>query len=186
MRKIVNATYMTLDGDITNMQSWHMDYFGEQAEQAARRQLFESEALIMGRGTYEGFFPAWSAQAGQNAFADRMNSMPKYVVSSTLTDPEWTNSHVIADDVAARIRALKEEDGGGILQYGFGDVTRLMLEHRLLDEFRVWLHPVLSGKAQPADLLYRDMAKVDFELTGTETHSTGLVILTYAPKYARR
>ncbi|GAA4656891.1 dihydrofolate reductase family protein [Streptomyces chumphonensis] len=182
MRKIVNATYMTLDGDITNMQDWHMNYFGAQAEVAARSQLAESDALIMGRKTYEGFAPAWSAQAGQNAFADRMNDITKYVVSSTLKNPDWSNCTVLDGDVAARVRELKEQDGGNILQYGFGDVTRLMLENGLLDEFRVWLHPVLSGKAQPSDLLYRDLGQHTFDLTGTETHATGLVILTYTPK----
>lgn len=181
MRKFVNATYMTLDGDIANMGDWHFDYFGEDATRAAQEQLYSSDALIMGRMTYEGFAPAWTERAGADEFSDRMNSIKKYVVSSTLTDPDWTNCTVIKGDVAAAVRELKEQDGANILQYGFGDVTRLLLDNGLLDEFRVWLHPVLSAKAKPADLLYRDGRQHRFTLTNTDVHSNGTIILTYVP-----
>lgn len=181
MRKIVNATYMTLDGDSSNMQDWHMDYFGDEATKAANAQLLGSDALIMGRKTYDGFFPAWSSRAGADEFADRMNGIQKYVVSSSLTEPEWTNTTVLADDVVAQVKKIKEQPGGDILQYGFGPVTRLLLDNGLLDEFRVWLHPVLSGKAQPEQLLYRDALQTKFTLNSTEVHSTGLIILSYLP-----
>jgi dihydrofolate reductase len=179
VRKIVNSTYMTLDGDMWNMKDWHFDYVGEQAKRAGHDLLFGSDALIMGRVTYDGFAPSWSSRAGTDEFADRMNSIDKYVVSSTLTDPEWTNTSVIRSDVAAEIRRLKQQPGEGILQYGFGDVTRLMLEHDLLDELRIWLHPVLSGNARPHELLYRDMPQTRFALADADLHETGLAILTY-------
>lgn len=83
-------------------------------------------------------------------------------------------------DLVAEIRALKEQEGD-ILQYGYGDVTRLMIRHGLLDELRIWLHPVLSGKASPNQLLYRDGDQVRFTLNGAETHSSGLVVLSYTP-----
>src|ERR1700730_1630182 len=181
MRKIVNATYMTLDGDISNMQDWHFDYFGDQATKAAADQLGASDALIMGRKTYEGFSSAWSQRAGADEFADRMNNIRKYVVSSTLDSADWTNTTVISGDVATEVRKLKEQPGANILQYGFGEVTRLLLANGLLDEFRVWLHPVLSGKASPTELLYRDDGQTRFDLVDTDVHSTGLVILTYVP-----
>lgn len=184
MRKIINATYMTLDGDISNMQDWHFDYFGDEAMKAASDQFYASNALIMGRVTYDGFSQAWTERAGADDFADRMNSVRKYVVSNTLTEPTWNNTIAINSDVAAEIAKLKEAPGQNILQYGFGDVTRLMLEHRLLDELRVWLHPVLSGKAAPSELIYRDTAQTKFSLNSTEVHSTGLVILSYTPIYA--
>ncbi|PZG30849.1 hypothetical protein C1I98_30870 [Spongiactinospora gelatinilytica] len=181
MGKIINATYMTLDGDIANMQDWHFDYFDEDAGRSAQEQMQGTDALIMGRETYEGFAPVWSERAGADEFSDRMNSIAKYVVSNTLKDPSWNNSHVISGDVVAQIRELKEKTEGNILQYGFGPVTRLMLENGLLDEVRIWLHPVLSGKAKPSDLLYRDAVQRKFTLTGTDVHSTGVIILTYAP-----
>jgi dihydrofolate reductase len=139
----------------------------------------------MGRKTYEGFAPAWSERAGVDEFADRMNDIPKYVVSSTLQDPTWKNTTVINGDVVAEVTKLKQQPGANILQYGFGPVTRLLLDNGLLDEFRVWLHPVLSGKANPTDLIYRDAMQTKFNLTGTAVHSTGMVILSYQPVKAQ-
>ncbi|GAB2761763.1 dihydrofolate reductase family protein [Amycolatopsis magusensis] len=185
MGKIVNATYMTLDGDISNMMDWHFEYFSEQATKAASTQLADADALIMGRETYEGFSAAWSSRAGVDDFADRMNSIKKYVVSSTLTEPEWENTEVISSDVAERVRGIKES-GTNLLQYGFGDVSRLLLENGLLDELRLWLHPVLSGKAQPSELLYRDTQQAKFTYNGVEVHDTGLIILSYTPTNAAR
>lgn len=183
MRKLVNTTYMTLDGDVENMQDWHFDFFTESDEcaTAAQALLFGSDALIMGRRTYEGFAPAWSERAGTDEFSDRMNSIQKYVVSSTLSDPTWTNTAVISGDVVEQVRRLKERDGADILQYGFGPVSRLLLDNGLLDEFRVWLHPIISGKAEPSQLFYRDATKTRFGLENADVHRTGMVILTYRP-----
>ncbi|UOZ11138.1 dihydrofolate reductase family protein [Amycolatopsis sp. WQ 127309] len=180
MGRIVNATYMTLDGDITNMQNWHFTYLGEQAHAAVKAQLAASDALIMGRKTYDGFSQAWP-QLPKDEVSDRMNSIDKYVVSTTLKDPEWTGSKVLSENVVDEIRALKERTAGDILQYGFGDVTRLLLDNGLLDELRVWLHPVLSGNATPDQLLYRETGQKAFTLNGTEVHDTGMIILSYTP-----
>ncbi|MDF5751386.1 dihydrofolate reductase family protein [Spongiactinospora sp. TRM90649] len=179
MRKIVNATYMSLDGDISNMQDWHFEYFDEDAERAANEQLFASDALIMGRETYDGFSTVWSERGDADEFSARMNEIPKYVVSSSLKDPSWNNTHVISEDVASRIRELKERPGANILQYGFGSVTRLMLDNGLLDELRLWIHPVISGKASAEELLYRDAPKTKFTLAGTDVHKSGIIILRY-------
>jgi dihydrofolate reductase len=180
MGTFVNATYMSLDGDTQNLPDWHFDYFNDEAARAATGQLFSSNALIMGRTTYEGFAEAWSSRAGADEFSDRMNSIKKYVVSSTLTDPKWENTTVIgtSGDTVAELRDLKSRDEK-VLQYGYGAVTTLLLKHGLLDEFRIWLHPVLSGKAKPTDLLYRDLSQTRFTLKGVESHSSGIVILTY-------
>jgi dihydrofolate reductase len=179
MRKFVNATYMTLDGDISNMADWHFDYLGDQAMAAARAQLFSSDALVMGRETYESFAEAWSARSDD--FADRINAMPKYVASTTLTEPAWHNTTVLNGDVVAQVRALKEQPGENILQYGFGSVTQLLLDHDLVDEVRIWLHPVLSGKAKQNELLYRHAVQTRFTLNDIETHDTGMIILSYTP-----
>jgi dihydrofolate reductase len=177
--KIVNATNMTIDGDIQNLPDWHFEYFGDDARRTATGQLFTADALVMGRETYDGFASAWAEQAGTNDFADRMNSIRKYVVSTTLTDPAWENTTVIgARDAVADLRALRDEDGT-VLQYGFGAVTRLLLDNGLLDELRIWLHPVFSGKALPSDLLFHERAKTSLTLAGVETHGNGMVVLTY-------
>ncbi len=185
MRKLVNATYMTLDGDFHNMQDWHFAYFKEDAARTAGGQMTSADALIMGRVTYEGFAAAWGPMTGTDNGADQMNGLKKYVVSNTLTNPTWNNSEVISgtdEEIIAKVRSLKEEDGRNILQYGFGDVTRLLLDAGLVDEVIFWLHPVLSGKAKPDDLLYRDFTQTHFSLIGTDVHATGTIILTYAPK----
>jgi dihydrofolate reductase len=179
VRKIVNGTYMTLDGDISNVQNWHWDYVSDEAKQAAHDQLFASDALIMGRRTYEGFAPVWSKETGD--LADRMNAIPKYVLSTTLTNPTWNASVLDNTDIVGQIRKLKEQPGQNILQYGFGSVTRLLLDNGLLDELRIWLHPVLSGQATPDQLLFRESEQHRFTHIGTETHGTGLILLTYQP-----
>lgn len=181
MRKIINATYMTLDGDISNMQDWHFEYFGDDAIKAAQAQLADSDALIMGRKTYEGFSAAWPERDGADEFSSRMNSMQKYAVSSTLKDPAWKNTTVISGDVVAEVKRLKAQPGANILQYGFGAVTRLLLDNGLVDEFRIWLHPVLSGKATPEQLIYRDAIQTKFKLNSTEVHGSGVIILSYTP-----
>ena len=179
MRKIINSTYITLDGDIANMQDWHFEYFDDDATAAAQRFLERSDDLIMGRATYEGFAEAWAPQKDENPFAAKINTMPKHVVSTTLSDPEWENSRVIAvDDVPA----LKNGDGGDILQYGFGDVSRALVREGLLDELHLWVHPVLSGKAAPEERIYADMPQARFELAGVERLGSGIVILSYAAR----
>jgi dihydrofolate reductase len=182
MRKLINSTYMTLDGDFQNMRDWHFGYFSEDAARTAGEQMLGSDALIMGRDTYDGFFPAWSARSDTDNGADHMNSVKKYVVSNTLTNPEWNNTEVLSGDIVSQVRAIKERAGKDILQYGFGPVTRLLLDAGLIDEVQIWLHPVLSGKATPENLLYRDATQTHFTLVGTDILSTGVIILTYAPK----
>jgi dihydrofolate reductase len=106
--------------------------------------------------------------------------MPKYVVSTTLQDPEWNNTQVIAGDVAGEIEQLKAADGEAIVQYGYGAVTRLMLEHDLLDELRLWFHPLILGRGEPADLLFGAAPTSAWQLVDTTALSNGIVILSYA------
>jgi len=182
MGKFANATYMTLDGDVQNVFDWHFDYLGEEADRAVTAQLFTSDAVIMGRATYDSFSEAWPPRVGTSQIADRMDSIKKYVISSTLVDPKWNNTTVISDNVVEEVRKIKEE--GNLLQFGYGAVTRLLLANGLLDELRIWLHPVLSGKAKPTDLIYRDADQTRFTLDGVETHRNGIIILTYRPTNA--
>jgi dihydrofolate reductase len=106
--------------------------------------------------------------------------MPKYVVSTTLTDPEWENTRVISGDVAAEIERLKAADGRDIVQYGYGVVTRLLLERDLLDEVRLWFHPLILGRGEPADLLFGPAPASAWQLVDTTALSSGIVILSYA------
>lgn len=125
MRRIANATYMSLDGVVQRPELWTFDYRSDDAAQVSHDQLFAAGALIMGRHTYDIFAARWPAASDASGFADRMNTIPKYVLSHTLSKPSWTNTTLLAgDDVVDRIRALKQEPGQNILQYGYGPVTR--------------------------------------------------------------
>ena len=180
MRKIINSTYITLDGVIQDPQDWPDN--GIEGDGTGLKVqtdlLFGCDAMLMGARTYAGMAPAWMARSG-DPFSDRFNAMAKYVVSSTLTDPEWNNTTVIGGDPIAAIRRLKSRPGQDIVQYGFGQLSYALLEHGLLDELRLWVHPLFLGRGTADDLLFRPAATAQLELAGTLALNTGIVILTY-------
>jgi dihydrofolate reductase len=180
MRRIVNSTYITLDGVIQDPQDWpdngiEPDGTGLKVQTDL---LFGCDAVLMGGRTYQGMAPAWMARSG-DPYSDRINSMAKYVVSSTLTDPQWANTTVIGGDPIAAIRRLKDQPGQDLVQYGFGQLSYTLLEHGLLDELRLWVHPLFAGRASTEDLMFRPAAAAQLELTDTLVLNTGTVILTY-------
>jgi dihydrofolate reductase len=182
MRKIINSTYITLDGVIENPHLWPSPASDDERTGTIQTELLLScDAVLMGRRTYEGFAPAWSARSG-DPMSDRMNSVRKYVVSSELRDPEWNNTTVITHDPVSAINQLKEQPGTDIVQYGFGQLSYTLMEHGLLDELRLWIHPVFVGKGGPADLLYRDCPVSRFDLVDTTSLKSGIVVLRYAAK----
>jgi dihydrofolate reductase len=128
MRKIINSTYISLDGVVELPHEWPTIErpSDERGGQVQTDLLMACDAVLMGRRTYEGFAPVWQSRSG-DPFSDRINTMPKYVVSTKLTDPEWANTTVISSDVAERIGQLKEEPGQDIVQYGFGAVSTLLM-----------------------------------------------------------
>ena len=180
MAKIINSTYVTLDGVVEGPHLWPS--LGRPGDERwgriATELLLSCDAVLMGRRTYEVFAPVWPTRSG-DPYSDRINTMPKYVVSTTLEDPEWANTQVIDGDVAGSIRRLKESSVKDIVQYGFGPVARLLLEHDLLDELQLWVHPLILGSAGPSDLLFGDTAAVGFDLVATTPLSDGTVILSY-------
>jgi dihydrofolate reductase len=182
MRQLINSTYITLDGVVERPHLWPSLKGGLSAEgDTLQTDLLETcDIVLMGRRTYEVFAPAWSSRSG-DAFSDRINTMRKVVVSTTLTDPEWKNTEVIASDVGHRVRDLKDEAGGHIVQYGFGDVTRLLLAHGLFDQLQLWIHPQLVGPTDTSDLLSRPGTAATFDLVDTRVLSNGIVLATYAP-----
>jgi dihydrofolate reductase len=180
MRKLVVTEFITLDGVVEAPggepshphTGWVGDRFSEPFGAYKEREVFEASCHLLGRVTYESFAGAWPTYEG--AMADRMNSFPKYVVSSTLRDAEWTNTTVIGlDDVPA----LKDDDGGPILVAGSATLVRELLARNLVDELRLQLFPVSIGgglRCFPDD---RSLAS--FTLTGTESFDHGVVALTY-------
>ena len=133
MRQLVNSTYITLDGVVEGPHLWPSLKRGTSDEgDAIQTELLEAcDIVLMGRRTYDVFAPAWTSRSG-DPYSDRINAMRKVVVSTTLTDPQWHNTEVITGDVVGAVRRLKDENGGHIVQYGFGDVSRLLLQARPL------------------------------------------------------
>jgi dihydrofolate reductase len=180
MRKIINSTYISLDGVVEMPHTWPSierpsDGRGDEVQ---TNLLMQCDAVLMGRRTYESFAPAWQARSG-DPLSDRMNALPKYVVSTTLTEPGWTNTTVISDNVAERIKELKDEPGQDIVQYGFGTVSTLLMQHGLLDELRLWIHPLFVGKGTTEDVLFPKGPPTQFELVDSAILKSSMVILTY-------
>jgi dihydrofolate reductase len=175
---------MSLDGVVQDPQSWTFDFRDDAASAFAHDQLFSCDALIMGRRTYEGMITYWPTATDTDGMVDRMNSLPKYVVSDSLTEPEWNNTTVISRAAfPARMRELKQQPGQDIIQYGYGPVTGTLLRNRLLDELRIWLHPLVVGE-QSLDALLAgvDVATTKFRLVDVKPYDSGLTILSYEPQ----
>jgi dihydrofolate reductase len=179
MRKLVESTFVALDGVISDPQVWGMPYWDEEHNQYARRLLFSADALLLGRKTYEGFAQAWQERAGSGDYADRFNELPKYVASRTLPagEADW-NATVLEGDVAEPVAALKEQPGENILKYGTGEFSQTLLEHKLVDEYHFWFFPEVVGTGER---LF-DGFTASLELQDTTRFASGIVVLTYGPK----
>ncbi len=179
MSELVNSTYISLDGIIESPQTWpDTGGFGEEGNKIQTDLVLSCSSVVMGRHTYDVMAPVWPTLAG-NPLADKMNAMPKYVASTTLTSPEWNNTHVIDGDLVAAIKRLKEESEGDIVQFGVGQVTHALMAAGLLDRLRLWLHPFFIGRGGPDDLLYRDTLATQFDLEQATALESGIVVLDY-------
>ncbi len=177
MRKIIESTFVTLNGSISNPQDWSGPYWDEDHFGYSGKLMENTEALLLGRATYEGFAEAWSERDGD--MADLFNEMPKHVASRTLTDTTW-NAKLLEGDAADAVRKLKEQDGGDLLKFGTGSFSKTLLEHKLVDEYHFWVFPVLADgetmfAGQGLDIHH-------LELLGTTTFKSGIVVHKLAPK----
>lgn len=181
MRKLINSTYITLDGVIENPM-WTMAYFDEEAAELAGSLTAAADAILMGRVTYDGMFPAWSSrdESDPSTGAAYFNNVRKYVASSTLTDPAWNNTQVLQGDLVDAITALKAQQGKDIIQYGYGSVTAQLVAVGLVDEVHFWIHPLLEGGASVTALL-TDF-KAAFDLIDTKVFKTGVIVASYRLK----
>ena len=177
MRRILESTRVSLDGVIGNLQAWGMDYLDADAQKAATTQLSRSDAMLMGRNTYQALSTAWSTREGE--FAETINAIQKYVISSTLGSTEWNNSTILSGDVITEVTELRHQDGQDLMIYGHGPLGQTLLEHGLLDEIRLSVHPIIVGTGT---LFYRDAGrKTELELIGMEPLPSGVIVLTYRP-----
>jgi dihydrofolate reductase len=150
---------------------------GEEGDQFKLNETLQSDALLLGRVTYQGFAEAWPSRTGE--FADKFNSMPKFVVSTTLEDPEWNNTTVIKGHVAEEVAKLKQRPGGDIVIHGSAQLVQALLEDDLIDEYRLMVFPIVLGRGKR---LFRDTGKATtLKLVDSKTVGAGVLILTYQP-----
>lgn len=183
MGKIVVTEFISIDGVIgdpggaegTQHGGWSFAVSrGADGDEFKLDETLGSAALLLGRKTYEGFAQAWPRMTDDVGFADKFNTMPKYVVSSTLADPQWTNSKVISLD---EVPSVKDQLDGELVVHGSGRLVQALLERDLVDELRLMVYPFVLGDGQR---LFGDMPdKLQLRLAGTETVGDGVVVLTY-------
>jgi dihydrofolate reductase len=180
VRKIINSTYITLDGAVEDPHLWPSSGDSQGRAEAIQTDLLDAcDVVLMGRRTYDAFAAVWPTRSGDR-LSDRINAMSKVVVSTTLRNPAWNNTTVIRDDVVAELTRLKELPGKDIVQYGLGPVSFTMLEHGLLDELRLWIHPMIRGRQGPTVPHFRDCPPAQFHLLDSSTLPNGIVVLRYA------
>lgn len=180
MRKINAVELVSLDGVMETPEEWAFAYSNEEMDEANAAGMAASDALLLGRLTYEHLAAYWPHQPGGEPMVDYINSVPKYVVSETLKEPlEWNNSMLISGDAAEEIAELKRQPGKDITILGSGALVRSLLAERLLDEISLIVHPVILGGGKS---LFEDMDdRKSLELIDSRTFDTGVVYLTYRP-----
>jgi dihydrofolate reductase len=174
--KLVATEYVSLDGYMDEPGRWSIPFFCEEAMAFKKAELFASDALLLGRRTYEGFAEAWPTMADPEGFADKMNSMPKHVASRTLTDLSW-NATLIEGDVVAYVKRLKDLPGGDLVLAGSGQLLDQLAEADLIDEYRLMVHPIVLGDGELR--LFDKMPRRTLTLVKSESWSSGIVLNTY-------
>ncbi len=178
MRKLIESTHVSLGGEIGSPHEWAAAYLNDEHMQYATKLLFSADALLLGRRTYEGLSKAYPSM-DRSEFVDRMNSLPKYVATTTLKETIW-NATVIQGDIGTFVANLKRQPGKNIVKYGTGPLDDTLLEHNLIDEFHFLLTPTAVGRGQH---LFEDVqTPPHLTLVGMERFTNGVVILVYTPK----
>lgn len=197
MRRLIVSEFMTLDGVMEAPDQWSFKFWSEEQAKYKYDELFASDALLLGRVTYEEFASAWPTMTEETAieditegggstgpggdmagFAGRMNSLPKHVVSTTLEKADWNNSCLINGHVVNEVSRLKQQPGQDILLYGSADLVDSLMQHHLVDEYRLMVFPIVVGSGKR---LFKDTHTTTLKLVDTATFGPGVVVLTYKP-----
>jgi dihydrofolate reductase len=173
MRKIINSAFVSLDGVTEDPGSWAT--FDPDAGQEAAGELQALGGMLMGRGTYEYFAGVMPQQTGP--YPDAINALRKFVFSSTLESADWNNSTIMRDDAVIAVSDLKQQDGGDLMIYGHGRLSKTLLANHLVDEIRFSIHAVLVGAVAAGG----SGTKLPLELRATTPSASGVVALTYQP-----
>lgn len=179
MRNIIEYTLISVDGVFAGTDtSAFFEYRDEAYLRDGLGQLLACDAMLMGRNTYEGFAKLWPGRI--HPWAERINTIPKYVFSSTLEKAEWNNTAIVRGDVVAEVTRLKQQEGGDLLIYGHGLLGETLLKHHLLDVLDLSIHPLLLGQGRP---FFRQGEIATLRLVAAKSFSKGIVKLTYEPQY---
>ena len=185
MSKLIVTEFVSLDGVMEAPggepdyphSGWVFDFMGPEQEEYKLREVLDADAQLLGRKTYQGFAAAWPERSGE--FADKMNSMPKYVATTTLDELEWENSSRIEGDLAEGVAKLKEADDGPILVAGSRTLVQTLIESDLVDEYRLMVFPVVLGSGKR--LFPESPEKRTLKLVDTKSFDSGVQVNTYEP-----
>jgi dihydrofolate reductase len=186
MRSVVAAEYLSMDGVTEDPgpagdfehRGWTVPYWNDDIEKWQTEQLFASDALLLGRVTWDEFVASWPLRSG-DPFTDRMNSLPKFVASTTLQEPlEW-NSTLLKGEIVDAVAALKEQPGGDLLIYGSSALVNTLLPHGLIDEYRFMIYPLVLGSGRR--FFDEGNDKITLALKRAETSNTGVTLLVCEP-----
>lgn len=176
MSRLVATLFISLDGVVESPDKWSFPYWNEEISKFKHEETFASDALLLGRVTYEGFGAAWPGRKDPEGFADRFNSMPKHVASRTLKKLEWNNSHLLEGDLAAEVSKLKQQPGQDIVIHGSPGLVRSLMPHDLIDEYRLLVYPLVLGHGKR---LFDETSQASLKLVESKAFGTGVVKLVY-------
>jgi dihydrofolate reductase len=176
MSRLAATLFVSLDGVVESPEKWSFPFWDDAIGKFKLNETLASDALLLGRVTYEGFAAAWPGRKDPEGFADRFNSMPKYVASRTLKKLAWNNSHLIKGDLAAEVSKLKQKPGQDIVIHGSPTLIRSLLPHDLIDEFRLLVYPLVLGRGRR---LFDEASQANLKLAESEAFSKGVVKLVY-------
>jgi dihydrofolate reductase len=177
VRNIVVTEFVSLDG-VMEEPGWTFEYWNDEIAKFKDEESTASDALLLGRVTYQGFAAAWPESNDEGA--DYFNSVRKYVVSSTLEEPlEWNNSRLIKDNVVEQITDLKQQDGKDITVHGSATLVQTLMQHDLVDRYRLLVYPLVVGKGKR---LFEEDTPATLKLLESQSFSSGVVALIYEPE----
>jgi dihydrofolate reductase len=178
MGRLVSNFFISLDGVVESPDKWHFPYFDEAMGAIVGQGMAATSGMLMGRRLYDEWSSYWPAQGPDVPFSEFINTIPKYVLSTTLTDPAWQNTTVLSEDVAAQVQSAKDSTDGDIGMSGSATTVRWLLANGLLDELALLVHPIAVGSGQR---LFEDTATHPLRLLHSEALASGVLHLRYAP-----
>jgi dihydrofolate reductase len=192
--KLVVGTFLTLDGVYQapgdpnedteggfTHGGWQMPYFDEESGKVMNDNIERTEALLLGRKTYQIFANYWPSAPADDPFAQKFNSIPKYVVSNTMTKADWKNSHIIHGDIVEQVTRLKQQPGNGVISVtGSGKLAQYLLENNLVDELELWINPLILGTGKR--LFDGGLPSSKLKFSNSRVMPSGVAILNYLPE----